>query len=31
MTENSQLTLNVYCKHINDALKALTAEKPYLR
>ncbi len=31
MTENSQLTLNVYCKHINDALKALTADRPYLR
>lgn len=31
MTENSQLTLNVYCKNINDSLRALTADKPYLR
>lgn len=31
MTENSQLTLNIYCKYINEALKALTAERPLLR
>ncbi|SDA17019.1 geranylgeranyl diphosphate synthase, type II [Ruminococcus sp. YE71] len=31
MTENSHITLGVYCDKINEALKRLTADKPYLR
>ncbi len=31
MNENSQLTLNVYQKNINAALKSLMSDKPYLR
>lgn len=31
MTENSQITLNVYIKQINDALLRLTSDKPYMR
>lgn len=31
MTENSQITLNVYCENVNRALAELTAYKPELR
>lgn len=31
MTENSMITMNVYCENINRALEALTADKPALR
>lgn len=31
MTENSQITLNVYIKQVNDALLRLTSDKPYMR
>lgn len=31
MTENSQITLNVYCENVNRALAALTESKPELR
>ena len=31
MTENSHITLGVYCDKINEALARLTADKPVLR